>query len=126
MRTPQGKPVPIEPRPGYKPSTPARAEFAEAHKAWIQDPNDPELSARYERAINAITEEREDAPQVAAVEAVDGGLGIASFETSDGAAYDAEAFTITRWHDVGVEVSNEYERLAFPWAVITKIELEAA
>ena len=66
-----------------------------------------------------------DTPQVAAVEAADAGLGIASFETSGGAAYDAEAYTITRWHDVGVEVSNEHERLAFPWAVITKIELEA-
>ena len=53
------------------------------------------------------------------------GLGVASFETSAGAAYDAKAYTITRWGTIGLEASNEDERLAFPWAAITRVELEA-
>ena len=53
-------------------------------------------------------------------------MDIESFETSGGEVYDAAAWTISRWATIGLIAANEKERLAFPWAAITKITLEDA
>ena len=77
-----------------------------------------ETSGCVETSYGTVYESREGTMKNTAA------AGFKAFETSSGEVYDAEAWTIRPWEFLGLIVTSEHERLAFPWAAITKIELE--